>query len=169
MPTRLHRVLLGAMTLPAVQDIIFAQVHVNPPAVNTLRLHLSSPGHWRTGQIYGRIANDTLTITHAAIGGYPVWRPLALTGTGAYQLGFLDALRAEGHTDIDWVGHWMLRPDNQRPTLAESAAWLRYGERRGLMDAQQVLLSAGLEDHHLSVDAYHLIDDRMELLPTSLG
>lgn len=169
MTTRLHRLVLGATTLPPVQDVVFEQIQILAPAMNTLNIHLNNSGTWRTGQLYGRVTDDYLVITHAAIGGYPLWRPQPLTGTVPYQLGYLDGLRACGHTDIDWVGHWVMRPDSRLPTQTDSTNWWRYGAPRGLFSAERILLSVGLLDDRLAAEGYHEIDGRMETLPVMLA
>lgn len=168
MITRLHQNILGTVTLPPFRENDFSEVIVENAAREMLRLHLSTSGTWRTGQLYGYVLHSRLIVTHAAIGGYPLWQPQPLTGTAPYQLGFLDGVRSCGYTESDWVGHWVTRPDNALPSLHNSTNWLRYGTPRGLFDTQHILLSVGFQDHRLTAECFHNVEDRVEQLPVSL-
>lgn len=169
MTSRLHRYLLGALALPPglATSAAFTSATIEAPAFKTFRMQLTIPGWWATGNLYGHIADDILRITHAAAGGYPVWRPLPITGDDHYQLGYLDALRSTD-SRIDWVGHWVTRPDSQLPTIAEAGRWLQAGATQGLFTAVHILLAVGYVDERLEVEAYRIIDGRIDLLPVQL-
>ncbi|GAA5504177.1 hypothetical protein Dxin01_03946 [Deinococcus xinjiangensis] len=171
MTSRLHRYLLGALPLPSIppHGAAFTSATIEPAALSTFRSQLDTPGWWTMGNLFGHIADDVLHITHASIGGYPVWRPLPLTGDDHYQLGYIDALQSTVGPHIDWTGHWITRPDAQLPTIADSSHWLQAGAGQGLFSAVHVLFAVGFFDHRLEVEGYRIVDGRIEMLPVQLS
>lgn len=118
---------------------------------------LTAPGVWRGGPLFGQVADDALHISVLAPGSYRHWKAPFLEGNAAYQLGWIDAIRSHVSPQLDWVGNWVMRPDNFLPSYTEAEFWLRRGAATGLFDDTSPLLAAGLQENHLETVAYLLI------------
>lgn len=167
MTTRLHRRVLGPLwpPEPAGENHGFSAVAVTSPVLQALQLQMSAPGVWRSGPLFGRTNEDTLALHVVASSGYRFWN--ASGGDLHYQLGWADAVTALHPLHLDWVGQWLLRPDNHLPSYTECEWWLRRSAAQGALDENNILLTCGLQDQRLTLNAYRLMDGQVEVLPTA--
>lgn len=168
MSTRLHRRFLGPLwPVPAAEGgKIFENISLSPLAIRSLHHLMSAPGRWRAGPLFGHVADDTLQIHVAAPGSDRHSLYGVLEGNAAYQLGWADALHGLGLTHLDWVGTWLMSPNNLLPSYTDAEFWLHQGAKTSLFDDQTVLLACGLQEQRHEFDAYRLIDDRVIVIPT---
>lgn len=95
-----------------------------------------------------------------------MWQSPVLEGNSAYQLGVMDTLQTYVLPNIDWVGTWLMRPDNLLPSCTEAELWLRRGAAIGIFDDNNPLLLVGLQDGRLAMEAYLLIEGSVTTITT---
>ncbi|WP_135230676.1 hypothetical protein [Deinococcus fonticola] len=164
--TRLHRRFLGPLwpEEPKVDGGVFDTVTLSGSARRTLTQQLTAPGIWRSGPLFGSVHDDVLHIQVAAPNGYRHWNNPVLDGNPEYQLGWADALQVLDLPQLEWMGNWILRPDNSPLSFSECEFWLREGQTSGLFDDSALLLSCGLLDGYLAVQPYVLSDNQVKIL-----
>lgn len=164
--TRLHRRFLGPLwpEEPPVDGGVFDTITLSASARRTLTHQSTAPGIWRSGPLFGSVNDDVLHIHFAAPNGFRHWNNPVLEGNPEYQLGWADALQVLDLPHLDWVGNWILRPDNSPLSLSECEFWLRKGHARGFFDDASILLPCGLLDGYLAVQPYVLIDGQVKTL-----
>lgn len=144
------------------------RVRLGPDAHETLWAYLHTPGAYRSGPLFGRRHAGVVEVTHAARGGYPGHAPALGHDPFAldpqYLLGWSDAVSHFGTTGIDWVGHWLIQPDNRSGNSFEHDAWLRQAHRQGLADSRHFLMVLGDDDGVLSCTPLLLVDGSAEAL-----
>lgn len=169
MTTRLHRRVLGPLwpEQPPADGGVFGSVTLSVFARRTLTQQLTAPATWRSGLLFGAVSNDVLHIHVTAPNGYRQWNDPVLDGNPEYQLGWADALQALGLPRTDWVGNWIMRPDNGLLDAAEIEHWLRRGKQRAIVDNSTIMLACGLLEGHLTTRPYCLIDNEINTLPVN--
>lgn len=133
-----------------------------------VRRQMTAWGQWRGGLAFGHCADDVLRIEYIAPGGYPWWATDLLEGDPRYALGWADALRS-AHPAVDWVGSWLLAPNNALPSYTRCEHLLRAGHRTALFDADHPLIAFGLLDQTRHARVYRLVDDAVEVYDAELG
>lgn len=161
--TRLHRRILGPLWpgLSPNVDPTFSTVSVSLAARSVLMHQMTAPGVWRAGTLFGRVIDDVLTISVAGPNGYRTWGSPTLEGEPTYLLGWADAVMALGHSQLDWVGTWVMAPDNRLPSGTMVDLCVQRGQASGLLDDTSVLVGAGLIEGHLEFHVYTLIDEQL--------
>ena len=155
---------------------------VSAPALTHVRLEdtasrvilglLDSPGHHRSGALFGTRVGTVAHIADASHAGYPQFRhnlacqPLAVDPQ--YLLGWSDCLSMYGTNDVDWLGHWMIRPDNLIGDALDHYGWLRQAHRLGLVDRQHFFMFVGLDAEQVAYHAYVYLNDESTALPVLL-
>lgn len=142
------------------EDTVTSRVLLSPAAAHLLRDQLTAPGDRRSGQLSGRLDGDALHVTRAALGGSPLWHPRALSRDDRSQPWSLGAPWTRD-TSQEWCGHWIMLPDDTLPTAAQVGWWLRRGAGPGFLESRNVLLTAGLFDEHLTVQAWHVVQGHL--------
>lgn len=167
--SRVHQRLLGlpaGPVAPVTEWSVPERVQVHREARASLLTQLTSAGRWRGGLLFGWCEGEALQIRSAAPQGYAWWLSCQspLDADPRYAVGWADALAAAGGPPVDWVGSWIIAPDNQVAGLEPDLTWLRAGQRTALFDDLHVLLSVGRREERLSAAAYRWLGDEVEPL-----
>ena len=141
---------------------------LTPQAQHLLLASLSCPGSVRSGPLFGTRTHGEAKITYAAPGISLALTPEVQDSAFAlderYVLGWIDSLTASGPQGVDWLGHWLIAPDNLLGGLDSHLNWLRAGQHTGLIDEDHFLLLLGRLDERVVHVAYLTHGNRAELL-----
>lgn len=160
--TRAHHRFLGLQGPPLSQPDetheALTAFTLHPEALRTIQQLLLAPGLLLSGPLYGHRWQGVLHTRLLAPGGYVWWLdpdvPLALDEH--YTLGYGDAVQALCGSQVYWAGHWLVAAHRQWPTPEEQLAWLRQGQRDGLVDTVHPLLFMGWAEGRLRAEAMSL-------------
>lgn len=171
---RAQKLFLGMIDLQSRTDAEAAPLEVVqllPKAQGILLASLSSPGTLRSGPLFGLRSEGVIRVTEAAPGRVASLPTEARSGALAldphYVLGWSDCLTAFGSTDVDWVGHWLIAPDNTLGTLAHHLDWLSRAQQAGFADEEHFVLLLGKQDERVEYTAYLARDSLAVVLPVA--
>ncbi|PNY79912.1 hypothetical protein [Deinococcus koreensis] len=125
------------------------RVRLSPGAAEILRGYYYAPGAYRSGPLFGTRHLGQVEVTHVARGGYPRLnsaigeQPFALDPQ--YVLAWSDCASQYGTSEVEWVGQWLMQPDNRRGSAFEQDSWVRQAHRLALVDGEHFLLMIGEE------------------------
>lgn len=159
--------LLAARAARTDEAAYYRAVHVHAAARRALRNQLGGTGRWRSGLLFGDIVNEVMHIRYvaAAAPDFAWWSTsqAVFPADEGYALGWVDALAAASARSVEWLGIWIIHAHSQRATLTEDLALL-YGERDGLFNDHQLLMSTGWAGDRLVAAAYRLMDGEAEVM-----
>lgn len=136
-----------------------AKVRIEPDAWSFLMTMLERVGTNRSGPLFGDQLGETVTVTDAAHKGYD---QMSLSQTSlsfyqmdpSYMLGWSDCLSNYGENDVDWVGQWVMLPNNFVITEFGAYDWVEAAAQRGLVSDQHFLIFIGLAGEQVKARAY---------------
>lgn len=158
--SRLHDWLLGPRPerdgVTDEQAEAITRVLVGAAATTLLRAELRGGGRWRGGLLHGYASAGVLRVMYASRNGYGSLEAVAspLDFDPRYALGWSDALAVSVGGEVDWVGSWVMAPNDQLSVAQDDLSWWSRGRRVGLFTDRHVLLSVGLRDERLTGVAY---------------
>lgn len=173
--SRLHDWLLGPRPerdgVTDQQAEAITRVVVGAAAATLLRAELRGGGRWRGGLLHGHASAGVLRVMYASRNRYVGFEtsPSPLDFDPRYALGWSDALAASVGGEVDWVGSWVMDPDNQLSVVQDDLSWWSRGKRVGLFTDRHVLLSIGLRDERLTGVAYLAEGDQVLPLEVEFG
>ena len=158
--TRIQQRFLGLLNLhprPDEQALPPARVLLGQQAHRLLLAQLDLPGVARSGPLFGTLQDGVARIESAPRGAAPClspeWqRPFCLDER--YLLGWNDSLTQHGSRDSEWIGHWLIAPDNAFGQLGDHLRWIEAARRLALLDAQHFLLLLGEAGERVELSAY---------------
>lgn len=168
--SRAHTELLGIQPqTPYPEPETLEHIHIPEAARYSLIRQMYLTGQWQGGVVFGEREDNLLTLMHFAPNGPRFEQPDSkpFTRNTNYLLGYADAMIATYYGQVDWAGHWLVRPNSQVMMPQEELHWLQDAHSQGLVDSQTPLLTAGYRDGELDVNAYKAVDDQLIRLSVS--
>lgn len=171
-PLRANQRFLGLLNMHARPDEQAAPptgITLSDDAHQVLLAHLQLPGTARSGPLFGTRSEGLVRVTHAARGGSVCLSPGLETPfvlDPRYVLGWSDCLSIYGRVAVDWVGHWLIAPDNLLGAPASHQRWVQQARQAALLDDEHFLLLLGLGVDRVDCAAYLGSEGQNLVLPT---
>ena len=160
-------------TRPDAEAQPIERVLIEPEARQLITSLLVPGGHYRSGALFGTRSDGIAHVTEATHAGYPAFRPdrrrNPLTIDEQYLLGWSDCLTHYGRNDVDWIGHWLVRPDNLIGDSLHHYAWLQRAQRQGLVSDDHFFMFVGIGAETVNFVAYTYFDGIATELPVTLS
>lgn len=149
------------------------RVIIEPEARQVLTSLLSTSGIYRSGALFGTNSGGIAHVTDTAHAGYLSLHPERprhpLAVDARYLLGWSDCLSIYGSNNVDWIGHFIVRPDGLIGDALSHYAWLRRAFRVGLVSADTFFLFIGVGDEQVEYSAYTYHDGVANELTVTLS
>lgn len=109
-------------------------------------------GQLRGGTLLGFQVEGMLSIEVALPSNHTYQHPFAMEP--AYLLGALDAVLQVTALPLDWVGNWVMPADGRQPDAGWTEETWHAARREALVSASSVLLTVGMAEDRLVVEAW---------------
>ncbi|WP_339097752.1 hypothetical protein ACINK0_14885 [Deinococcus sp. VB343] len=136
--SRAHTELLGILPqIPNPEPETLQHIVVTDTARHSLIRQMYLTGQYRWGIVFGEREGAALSINHFAPNAPRFENPdrQPFQRDTRYLLGYAESLLTAHHGQVDWAGHWLVRPNSQTP-----------------------LIIAGWQDGAIVISAYKFID-----------
>lgn len=144
-------------------------IRLEAQAHHCLMTQFYAPGTFRSGPLFGRRHNGVVSVS-AVMRGTP---PGLVQDEGnlfplnaCYLLGCSDALR-QANPAVDWVGHWLIAPDNALGSFQSHLDWLSQSTPVALSDEDNFLAIVGGLNDSIVFAAYVVRSGEATILPVS--
>ncbi|BDP42583.1 hypothetical protein DAETH_25520 [Deinococcus aetherius] len=140
-----HRPELQTQPTDSLEQVVLAA-----PVAQFLLRQAQLRSETRSGLLFGRLQQGTLTLTLATAARWPGLTSDPFHVERAYLLGASDAVGFAFGGQVDWWGLWITGADGQAGPTRRVLRWYERAVRRGLIDDRTVLVVAGFQDGLLS-------------------
>lgn len=144
-------------------------IRLEPQAQRCLMAQFYAPGTFRSGPLFGRRHNGVVTVSTVMRGtppGLVMDEDDLFPMDASYLLGCSDALR-QAEPVLDWVGHWLIAPDNALGSFQSHLDWLGQARPTALADEDTFLMIIGGLDESIIFTSYVVRNGEPTVLPVT--
>ncbi|GAA5503748.1 hypothetical protein Dxin01_03510 [Deinococcus xinjiangensis] len=148
---------LGVIAPHSPADPVPGKVRIEHDAWQIILAMLEQVGIVRHGPLWGSYADALAMVTDAGHSGYRQALPLPFQGLHldpTYILGWSDCLSNYGGNDTDWIGHWLILPDNQVADDLAVQQWLAAAAELGVFTERHFVVVVGTDAEQVRGRAY---------------
>lgn len=143
---------IGAQELTKHDFVPVEDVAISSVVFKMLTQQHLGAGRLRGGTLLGFQVEGKLCIEVALPSNHTYQHPFAMEP--AYLLGALDAVLQVTALPLDWVGNWVMPADGRQPDAGWTEETWHAARREALVSASSVLLTVGMAEDRLVIEAW---------------
>lgn len=148
---------LGVIAHRSVATPIPEKVRIEHEAWQVLLTMLERVGTVRNGPLWGSYMDGLAMVTDAGHGGYAseiLSQDNVVALDPSYVLGWSDCLSQYGSNEVDWIGHWVILPQNEITDELAIQESLLGAMNCGILTERHFLVVVGVDAEQVKGRAY---------------